>query len=289
MIQCHGKKPILLATGEISFPYLWEPSIVDIGMIRIGSFNILAVPGEFTTMSGRRLRSRVDAVFKAAGVDDSQSVVAGLSNTYSDYIATKEEYDAQRYEGASTIFGPNTLEAYIQNFEDVATAAAAGKTGIKPADEPKPPNLLSKQLSFIMPVVMDHAPWGVEFGENTVAPGRVYAGGHKVYVEFQSANPRNDLMTEGTYLSVEREEDSGEWTRVYTDNDWETKFTWKRTNSLFGWSKVIIEWDIPQNERTGHYRICHFGHKKSIIGRLEAFSGCTKSFLVTSPSGDIVG
>merc|ERR1712142_507239 len=86
-----------------------------------------------------------------------------------------------------------------------------------------------------------------------------------VYVEFQSANPRNDLMTEGTYLSVEREEDSGEWTRVYTDNDWETKFTWKRTNSLFGWSKVIIEWDIPQNERSGHYRICHFGHKKSIM------------------------
>jgi len=288
MIKCHGKKPILLATGEIGFPYLWQPSVVDIGMIRIGSFNILAVPGEFTTMSGRRLRERVDAVFKNAGVAETQSVVAGLSNTYSDYITTREEYSAQRYEGASTIFGPNTLEAYIQNFEDVASAAAAGKPGVKPADQPKPANLLSKQLSFILPVVMDHAPWGVKFGENTVKPGNVYAAGHKVMVEFQSGNPRNDLMTEGTYLSVEREEGSGEWTRAYTDNDWETKFTWKRTNALFGWSKAIIEWDIPKEETPGNYRICHFGHKKSILGRLEAFSGCTKSFMVVEP-GPIIG
>lgn len=287
MVKCHGMKPILLPTGEITFPYLWQPNVVDIGMIRIGSFNILAVPGEFTTMSGRRLRDRVDAIFGRDSIPTT-SVVAGLCNTYSDYITTREEYTAQRYEGASTIFGPNTLEAYIQNFEEVAAVAAAGKSGMKPADQPKPANLLSKQLSFIMPVVMDHAPWGVAFGENIKPPGKVYAAGHKVVVEFQSGNPRNDLMTEGTYLSVEREDESGAWTRVYTDNDWETKFTWKRTNALFGWSKVIIEWAIPRTEQAGTYRICHFGHKKSITGRLQAYSGCTKSFVVTS-GGAIIG
>ena len=41
-------------------------------------------------------------------------VIAGLSNTYSSYVATREEYQAQRYEGSSTIFGPHTLDAYIQ-------------------------------------------------------------------------------------------------------------------------------------------------------------------------------
>ena len=41
-------------------------------------------------------------------------VIAGLTNTYSSYITTREEYGAQRYEGASTIFGPSTLDAYIQ-------------------------------------------------------------------------------------------------------------------------------------------------------------------------------
>lgn len=41
-------------------------------------------------------------------------VLAGLTNTYSSYITTWEEYHAQRYEAASTIFGPSTLDAYIQ-------------------------------------------------------------------------------------------------------------------------------------------------------------------------------
>ncbi len=45
---------------------------------------------------------------------DVHVVLAGLTNTYSSYVTTFEEYSAQRYEGASTIFGPHTLDAYIQ-------------------------------------------------------------------------------------------------------------------------------------------------------------------------------
>ena len=45
---------------------------------------------------------------------DVTVVLAGLTNTYSSYVTTFEEYAVQRYEGASTIFGPHTLDAYIQ-------------------------------------------------------------------------------------------------------------------------------------------------------------------------------
>lgn len=45
---------------------------------------------------------------------DVHVVLAGLTNTYSSYVTTWEEYGVQRYEGASTIFGPHTLDAYIQ-------------------------------------------------------------------------------------------------------------------------------------------------------------------------------
>ena len=45
---------------------------------------------------------------------DVTVVIAGLTNTYSSYVTTFEEYAMQRYEGASTIFGPHTLDAYIQ-------------------------------------------------------------------------------------------------------------------------------------------------------------------------------
>ena len=53
--RCHAPKPILLDVGEMHYPYEWAPSIVEISIIRIGNFVILAVPGELTTMSGRRL------------------------------------------------------------------------------------------------------------------------------------------------------------------------------------------------------------------------------------------
>lgn len=51
---------------------------------------------------------------KAAWGDDTHLVIAGLTNTYASYITTFEEYGVQRYEGASTLYGPHTLDAYIQ-------------------------------------------------------------------------------------------------------------------------------------------------------------------------------
>ena len=43
-------------------------------------------------------------------------MVTGLSNAYTHYITTHEEYQKQRYEAASTIFGPHTLRAYLEQY-----------------------------------------------------------------------------------------------------------------------------------------------------------------------------
>lgn len=59
---------------------------------------MVGVPGEFTTMSGRRLRAAVWGTLLEGGMPkNSRVVIAGLSNVYSDYIATFEEYQEQRY------------------------------------------------------------------------------------------------------------------------------------------------------------------------------------------------
>ena len=50
---CHAPKPILLDTGEMHWPYDWHPRIIDTQLLKVGQFAIAAVPGEFTTMSGR--------------------------------------------------------------------------------------------------------------------------------------------------------------------------------------------------------------------------------------------
>lgn len=57
---------------------------------------------EFTTMAGRRLREAVKETLISNGNgefnNNTEVIIAGLTNTYSQYIATFEEYEQQRYE-----------------------------------------------------------------------------------------------------------------------------------------------------------------------------------------------
>merc|ERR1719229_1113153 len=107
-------------------------------MIRIGDLFLLALPGEFTTMSGRRIRAQITKTLKANGIKNPIVVLCGLSNTYTHYITTYEEYQAQRYEAASTIFGPHTLAAHTQNFVDLAKHMATGTEADYPEGTPNP-------------------------------------------------------------------------------------------------------------------------------------------------------
>ncbi len=43
-------------------------------------------------MSGRRTKAAVGKALQDNGLKDARVVIAGLSNTYSDYVATYEEY-----------------------------------------------------------------------------------------------------------------------------------------------------------------------------------------------------
>jgi neutral ceramidase len=53
-------------------------------------------------MAGRRLRDAVKTVLMSGGNKKFNSnvhvVIAGLTNTYSQYVTTIEEYEIQRYE-----------------------------------------------------------------------------------------------------------------------------------------------------------------------------------------------
>jgi neutral ceramidase len=54
------------------------------------------------------IRNTVRAKLISSGVLDNSAyvVIAGPSNVYSHYVTTREEYTVQRYEGASTLYGP---------------------------------------------------------------------------------------------------------------------------------------------------------------------------------------
>ncbi|XP_025992627.2 neutral ceramidase isoform X2 [Solenopsis invicta] len=220
-IRCHSPKPILLATGRMKLPYLWQPKIVPTQVAVIGNVVIAGVPGEFTTMSGRRLREAIKKVVNNASSDETVVIVAGLCNIYSDYITTPEEYQIQRYEGASTIYGPHTLTIYLKQYRELAQAAIQGKS-VPPG--PAPPELLqSGVLTLVPPVLFDTPQWGRNFGDVIQQPPKVASPGDTVSAIFVAGHPRNNLMTESTFLSVERLEDDEVWISIATDADWETK------------------------------------------------------------------
>ncbi|KAL9426108.1 hypothetical protein AB3S75_032975 [Citrus x aurantiifolia] len=284
-VKCQHPKPILLDTGEMKIPYDWAPSILPVQILRIGQLVILNVPGEFTTMAGRRLRDAIKMALISGGGGQFNSnvhiVIAGLTNTYSQYVTTFEEYQVQRYEGASTLYGPHTLSAYIQEFKKLAAALIIGQT-VMPG--PPPPDLLDKQISLLPPVVVDATPLGVKFGDvkTDVPQNSTFKRGDMVAVTFWSACPRNDLMTEGTFALVELLQGQNTWVPAYDDDDFCLKFKWSRPAKLSPQSHATMEWKIPESAISGVYRIRHFGASKSLVGSISHFTGSSSAFVVAN-------
>lgn len=274
-INGHAEKPILIPSGPINIDGIpWVPSIMPLQLIKLGSLVIIAHPGEMTTMAGRRLREIVLDILGDSGV--KHAVVAACSGAYSGYTATREEYAKQYYEGASTLFGPWTLNAYLQENEKLAYAIK-NNSSVNPGTVP--PDVGDKLISFPWPRVwFDRKPWNVKFGYIKKQVESLYHPGEKVEVRFYGAHPKNNLRIEDTYLTIENFS-LDQWETVYTDKDFCTYFRWKRKG--LAKSIVTIEWEIPLNQTPGLYRIRYFGDWKSIwTGRVKPFIGVSKEFAV---------
>ncbi|OAA59485.1 neutral ceramidase precursor [Cordyceps fumosorosea ARSEF 2679] len=278
--KCQEPKPILLDVGEMQEPYPWTPNIVDVQMLRVGQLVFIISPSEATTMSGRRWREAV-AKEAASFVKDPVVVLGGPANSYSHYLATPEEYDIQRYEGASTLFGRNELPAYINltvsNMHYLHPDATE-----QPAQGTLAPDNRGKMLSFITGVVVDGHPPGKNYGSVLRQPAGSATIGGAVNATFQGANPRNNLRQEDTFVAVERQTGNSTWTRYMDDNHWDLVYTWRRTNGLLGWSEVDVAWETQQGRaEPGTYRFKYYGDSKSVIGRITQFEGTSNSFTLS--------
>lgn len=88
----------------------WTPNVLPVQLFVLGTAAIGAVPGEFTTVAGRRMRATMQR--HLAAIEVAHTVLAGYANAYAGYVTTPEEYVEQDYEGASTHFGKWTLPAW---------------------------------------------------------------------------------------------------------------------------------------------------------------------------------
>jgi neutral ceramidase len=262
---CHGVKPVALRPGSQQPP--GAPEVLPVQIVRIGQLALLAVPAELTTMAGRRLVSTVRPVLAPLGV--KHLVLAGYANAYAGYVTTREEYQVQDYEGASTHFGEWTLAAYRQQMRELARAMAAGK----PVDDPLVPrdllgSLQNKELTHV-----EAAPLA-GFGSVAQDAEASYAPGEQVEVVFRGANLSNDPLLQGSFLDVV--DDDGEV--VARDWSWETFLGWQQT--LTGGSRVTVRWRIPEDQAPGSYAIVHRGFYKDSANSLRPYQGVSRSFTV---------
>lgn len=278
---CHEEKAILLPVGRM-LPYPWSPTILPAQVLRLGGLAIVPVPFEITTISGDRIRATV--LERLAGTGVERAVIAGLSNGYSSYVTTREEYAAQHYEGAFTQFGPWTLAAWQQNFAAVSDAL---KDGVPAVDTGVPLDLSDDQIIETAPVVADSpcplpdallCP-GEKFGDVVQAPPMMVSPGEHVVVRFRGAHPRNDLRTGTGFLEVQRADE--DWFTVARDWDPETTFRWQRTGGMLSpTSEVTIDWRVPEDAIPGEYRIVYHGDAKSLIGIITPITGTSPTFMV---------
>jgi neutral ceramidase len=293
---CQAPKNILLDAGAVSLPYAWAPNIVDIQVLRAGQMMILVSASEVTTMSGRRWKAAIaNASTSVLSITDPLVVLGSPANTYAHYMTTEEEYSVQRYEGASTLYGPNQLAAYV-NLTLTYLPYLGGSEAVAALPPipsgPTPPINTNSSLSFISPVVYDGAPIGKSFGDVlSSSPTTVtYGPGGIVNTTFVGANPRNNLRQEGTFGAVEWQNPAtGSWEVVRDDNDWNLVYQWEQTNTILGSSSATLTWQIeddyystgdPNPLQSGSYRIHYYGDSKNVLGNIQSFEGIGPVFTI---------
>ena len=285
--KCQSPKPIFLNVGEGNVAAAWVPTVIPCQILKIGQLVIAGAPGEFTTMSGRRLETVLRRNFPNAEI-----VIAGIANTYSGYVTTRSEYSKQRYEAASTLYGENTLGRYLQEF-DTLSKSLINNTSINQGKSPV--TNCNKQLVKVPGVVYDNVPLGWKFGQPIMSGDIVvgakhdidvntksnYPTGSTVQQSFWAAHPKN-LIANGinkvdSIFYIEKYS-GGKWETFRDDNDWDTNVVWKRYGTDA--SIMTVKWAIGNDVAAGCYRIKIQGVSKAPNQKLYNFYGFSDMFHV---------
>ena len=91
------------------------PKQIPVSVVTLGTLSLAAVPTEMTTVQGFHLR---DALPHPNG---QPYVIVGLANEYLGYTTTESEYEAQNYEGASTMYVKQQGEVLVKLLAGVAS------------------------------------------------------------------------------------------------------------------------------------------------------------------------
>ena len=119
---CQGVKvPPLKSLRNLIYPPSAFPDMAPLHVVRLGdALSLATLPVEATTETGYRIYNTL-----AQEMHSPRLALLAVSNEYISYTATPEEYNAQNFEGAFTLYGPLESEFFKQ--ELLNTAQTLGK------------------------------------------------------------------------------------------------------------------------------------------------------------------
>jgi len=272
---CQAEKPVLIGyeNGVNDDPRAFQ-------VFRIGNLAVIGLPWEVDTMAGRRIRATVLDVLAPVGVDTV--VIAGLSNSYHDYLTTREEYASQMYEASSTTNGPWQLAIVQQSLRKLAQTLADGTPAPIGARVPSPNTKAPGPPPLLDPVG--------KYGTTVTDALDNYGQGQTVSASFVSGYPANDLKLMGAYAYAERLADDGSWQPVATNG--------RDPALLYRWAAVSmghevkpgtaeLNWTIPLDTPPGTYRLHHSGvYRTSRTQPAKPIEAYSRSFTITGTPAD---
>ncbi|MCW7493523.1 neutral/alkaline ceramidase [Leptospira sp. 2 VSF19] len=270
--ECQNPKAVLFPMGETK-PIPSLPQILPYGLAMLGDLTILVLPHEVTTMSSRRLKNEVRSVLKDK---TSEIVLSGLTNDFSGYITTPEEYSTQNYEGGHTLHGPQSLNALRQEFHKMSLE-------LKDGTQTKAPTVMPLDLSDrIHPLKIPFADVVSNKPHLVIQPNsELYEKGEVVSCRVAAANPNVGYPKVPSYLGVEILENST-WKPIRSDADFDTKFLYQKRGI---WARaeesLDLIWETPLDTKPGEYRLVHEGIYLGSDGKKSTYRIECPSFRVT--------
>jgi hypothetical protein len=216
-------------------PSVNVPRAVPVIALRVGDLLVVRVPGEMTVGMGERLRNATLAATRSAGI--ARVVISGLANEYLSYYTTPEEYQAQHYEGGSTLYGRYSSNLVRDVLVDLARRLAGGQ----PAPDAYPYDPTNS-------VTADAAPFDQGAGTSTATaqPQTTPRLGH---AEFRWAGGQRglDRPVDRAFVTIERHV-AGRWQA--TSDDLGLQVLWSVDDQ--GGYRAL--WEAPRDAPAGTYR-----------------------------------
>jgi neutral ceramidase len=214
------------------------PRVLPITVLRLGDRLVATIPGEMTVTMGQRLRAAV--LRAAASLPVHRVVIDGLTNEYMQYFTTPQEYEAQHYEGGSTLWGEYQSYAIVDGLARLTVDLAAGSAARPPADD-------DARNGVTVGGGAAPFPTGASVATIAAQPQTTQRLAHAA-LSWQGATGGADMRVGAAFVTVQR---LGQATSTPVADDLGLQIVWRVDDS----GRYTAQWEVPLDAPAGVYDI----------------------------------